>query len=365
MYVCSSPFQIITAIILATENNETADIYINSSFKHVEKYVERLRSSEIFNNVSVIPYNLYVRYFNKSGRVASKAQSLANYMFPSRLAKCFISQDCFYRKIYSANRDILCRYVLFHHYKYNVNAELILYEEGNSAYLNDVVLREHPIEKILRCLLYGKKAITSNTLLLYSPELFYKIKKQSTFKVKEINVSALAVEKVRDVFCCIDSLPKNSAIIIDTHKSAIFDSAGKEKLEVIYRTIVDSMNTDVFLKRHPRECDTMFEREQLIDESIPFEVLCTDASADSFILISYLSTAVATPKLMFDKEPYVLLLYNLVDSNLETTHLRLYYDSLRKMYKYPQRVLIPKTMAELQENLQLLSLELSQRYVPR
>lgn len=198
MYVCSSPFQIMTAIILATENREKADIYINGFFKQFDTYKEKLIASGVFRGVFTIPYDVYVKYFNKNGRFAPRMQAFNNYLFPNRIAESFISKGCFYKKIYSANRDIICRYVQFYHFKKKIDSELILYEEGNSAYTRDSVLQENSLEKKLRKMLYGQKAVTPNKLLLYSPDLFFAIEKRSQFDVQKISVSDSGVESLKE-----------------------------------------------------------------------------------------------------------------------------------------------------------------------
>ena len=359
MYVCSSPFQIMTAIILAKENGEKADIYINGFFNQYEKYKEMLIASGVFRGVFTVPYDVYVKYFNKNGRFAPRLQALNNYLFPNRIAESFISKGCFYKKIYSANRDIICRYVQFYHFKHKVSSELILFEEGNSVYTKNSVLQENPSEKMLRKMLYGKKAVAPSKLFLYSPNLFVALRKHSAFDVRSINVSDSTVESLKGIFDDIERIPCGSAIIIDTHKSAIFGKKEKREIEEMYNTIADKLNTIIYLKRHPREPEDSFNIGKLIDDNIPFELLCTEAFASTYILISYISTALATPKLMFDKEPYILLLYRLVKSTVDVSTVDNYYHELKMLYTNPEKIFIPKTEEELMRSICIINSKLS------
>ncbi len=361
MYVCSSPFQVLTAIILATENKEKADLYINGFFFNFEKYQEILQASGLFRRVSIIPYKVYEKYFNKRGRILPRLQAVTNYLFPSRVAKSILPKECFYRRIYSPNRDIICRYLQFYHFRHRFNAELLLYEEGNSAYMQETVLQENGIEKALRRILYGSKAVATGTLLLYSPELFFAIKKQCTFDVKKINVTPTAVRRVEIVFHSEKSVPAYSAVILDTHKSAIFNQNQKSEIESIYHTIIDNLCTEVWLKRHPRELDDSFGIDKIIDENLPFEVLCTTVAADTYLLISYISTALTMPKILFDQEPYILLLYNLVGSTVDIANTKKYFDTIKKIYRHPERILIPETNDELIECIQYLNADIHKR----
>lgn len=83
-----------------------------------------------------------------------------------------------------------------------------------------------------------------------------------------------------------------------------------------------------------------------------------ESSADTYILISYISTALATPKLMFDKEPYILLLYRLVESTVDVSSVDNYYRELKKLYTNPERVFIPETEEELMRSICLINSEL-------
>lgn len=354
MYVCSSPFQILTAVILASNNCEKADIYINRFFKQVDRYVERLRLLGVFRDVFVIPYDVYSAFFNKKGRLTPKLQAFHNYLFPNKIAESVIPSKCFYKKIYSPNRDIICRYLQFYHFKHNYNTELIIYEEGNSVYIRNDVIQENLVEKMLRKAIYGNY-IKNNTLLLYSPSLFQKMKQKTSFEIDKIAVPSNAIEIIKEVFNFQYAFNKGSAILIDTHKSAIFNKSEKNRLEMLYRTIIEALQTTVYLKKHPRETEISFVIDETIDDSVPFEVLCTDSNADNFVLVSYISTAVATPKLMFNKEPYVILLYKLVNSNLDISDLDNYYRAFKQLYCYPERICIPVTVEELMNYISVIN----------
>ena len=356
MYICSSPFQVLTAMILAAEHGEEADIYVNGFFSRFDRYVEILKSSGLFKTVRTVPYEIYAKYFNQSGRLTSRLQAVGNYLSPGRVSASFIPLDCSYRKIYTPNRDILGRYVQFAHFRRGIKTELILFEEGNSAYMDAAVLRENSVEKALRRLLYGKKA-EGVPLLLYSPELFFGMKNQYPNQVLSITVSEKTVERLRQIFGGAVGLPDNSAVIIDTHKSAIFDSDNKKKLEDYYLTIAETLRGGVFLKKHPREYEDAFEIGKTIDNDNPLEVLYLGESAGTLILISFLSTALATPKLMFGREPYILLLYKLVDSSVDDVRIEEYYDKLRELYSDPERIMIPETKEELMQDIDKINSE--------
>lgn len=50
---------------------------------------------------------------------------------------------------------------------------------------------------------------------------------------------------------------------------------------------------------------------------VPFECLCMNLDINNGIIVSLESTAATTLKILLDQEPYIILLYKLVDTNLD------------------------------------------------
>lgn len=68
------------------------------------------------------------------------------------------------------------------------------------------------------------------------------------------------------------------------------------------------------------------------------------------ILMSVFSSACIMPKIMFDEEPFVILLYKLIDVSDETAInsdiIDLVY-KVKESYQNPERFVIPETFEEL------------------
>ena len=77
----------------------------------------------------------------------------------------------------------------------------------------------------------------------------------------------------------------------------------------------------------------------------PWEVLLLNLDLEDRIFVSVHSTACLTPKLVFDQEPTVILLYRLVEELFERLppHLRpneAFFQAVRDTYRRPERFLI-------------------------
>ena len=70
---------------------------------------------------------------------------------------------------------------------------------------------------------------------------------------------------------------------------------------------------------------------------------------DRYVLISYYSTAMFTPKMLFDREPYLIFTYHIWrvnESDEETKKLQRIVQFLKDSYRNPEKVMAPHTIEE-------------------
>lgn len=112
------------------------------------------------------------------------------------------------------------------------------------------------------------------------------------------------------------------------------------------------------LKLHPREDPHGYPADQVLHLSAAWELAPCMQSVDDMLLVSENSTALISPKLLFDQEPKVLVLEALFPHN--TAERRAYQhravfrlmEAVRDTYRDPRRFRIPRTMEELETDLQ-------------
>lgn len=110
------------------------------------------------------------------------------------------------------------------------------------------------------------------------------------------------------------------------------------------------------LKLHPRDHAQSYPPERLLQLDAVWEVLPCLQNVEDMLLISESSTALISPKLLFDQEPRVLVLEHLYPQRSDSTaahqgrlHL---FETVQAAYRDKSRFRIPKTFTELQEDLQ-------------
>lgn len=108
------------------------------------------------------------------------------------------------------------------------------------------------------------------------------------------------------------------------------------------------------IKRHPRQ-----RQSDLIDLKIdiaengsePWEVELLNNNMYDKLLVSISSTSCISAKLMFDEEPYVLLLYKILPIDyklLISDKLQRFFEKIGKSYTYKERFCIPESIEELE-----------------
>ena len=116
--------------------------------------------------------------------------------------------------------------------------------------------------------------------------------------------------------------------------------------------IVDVDRTIV--KSHPRQKDSVL-RELGFDiyerYVIPWEVLTMNQNMDDKTLFTIFSTSVVNPKLMFDQEPRVILLYKLIgiDYSFFGQGMIDFVNGVGSLYRDKTKFFIPETWDELRE----------------
>ena len=351
MYFCNSPYNLITAITLMKMNNENADIYIYGTFTDAKLCADRLRSLNLFHSVILLDWTLKGKFWNKNG-LLGRLQVIKNYLFTDRIVKSFICENVTYNKIYSIQKDLFCRTVFLNQIKHNHDTELIFYEEGNGVYTYDRATKIRRTDLFIRRILFGKKAIKRNTLYVYSPELFKKTQSSDFLEIKKIEFQYDSKNIYNFVFNYIqNNVISEPFIILDTIKPQEYDQVYFE-IEQIYERIANILDKErIILKPHPRTHEPINLFKLYTNQAIPFEVVMLNSSMNNKVLISYVSTSTITPFLLQGDEPYLVLLYKMINDNILSDRRDIIYAYLQSMYKDKAKIFIPESYDELERVL--------------
>lgn len=121
----------------------------------------------------------------------------------------------------------------------------------------------------------------------------------------------------------------------------------------IFDVVTSFWNDDCLVKLHPRSTTTAYNEYKIYENhGMPWEVICLHEDIEQKVLISYYSTALFSSKLLYDKEPIIILLFE-IDKIRELYTMPEKYmgfvNKFRATYRHPERVFVPRNIAELNE----------------
>ncbi len=357
-YFCLTPYHIITAVSLAKQFNESADLYIVNAFSGAYEIAERIRKEKIFSEVRLVKY--YLSPFKN--HLLSWTWITLSYVRNKKIAKNILIEDTRYNNFFVAGNVMTSRCSYFYLKRSDSSLKKINFEDGIGSYENDRFIEPSKKDAFIQRIIVGKNVLQPvYCQLLYWPDLYYWINGHPDRRIDQINGDFKSNEMI-SLFNRIFNFSENDKIteriiLLDCLKDQTFTQQGETQLREIYEKIFQVYGTsEIIIKRHPR--DTTNKEENIkyySDNQIPFECICMNMDSDEKVLISTQSTAVITPKILLGQEPCVLLLYKLVEFQKQMTDTwDAIFNCCRQSYSDPKRFMIPKTVEELDDCLKFI-----------
>ncbi|MGI5874421.1 MAG: polysialyltransferase family glycosyltransferase [Bacillota bacterium] len=342
LFVCTTPFQLMTCIAL--NKNLKGDLVVLDKFNSSQELCERVRHSDVFENVTLFD-DSQMWSGNSKSWIVLRLKTANSYRKCKKLIERFFPNIREYTDIFVSSRQqvnrLLCMYVA----EWMPKTKIHYFDDGLGSYSQSVT-KVKRFDKFLRRILVGRKAANfTYQLHLYAPEMY------QAYNGTEENIQKLIVDnetrkEIASIFCVASrSLPKG--ILFDTIPAAEFYNEGI----YIYDELVDKIlrQGNIVIKQHPRNKEFKYQAEYIENVSVPFEVMCSEADYSNSVFFTSFSTAVFTPKLIYDQEPMIVFLYKILkeyrrDKNQNCDML---VECLRHMYKNPEIVLTPRNQDEL------------------
>ena len=352
LYYCNSAYQLINVLNLHWQrllnyeniNDYSADLIMLNAYAGAEEIVNIIQKNNIFNDIKLID------------RVKIKGKfhiikTIKDIFMPSSFIKNgygydkkeFINK---YDYIYTPkfNRIIAAIWQL------NRNAKLHMYEDGLSTYFSDLGNSKFSKSyKIFYKLLnHGRDFDDVEIIYVNRKNLYCNC---NVDKVKELpRIDDNVLSKLSDLF---------SEFVYKDNKEIYWLSQliqGRKNNERI-NSLLDELvkyKEKVLYCPHPRN---VIKNSNGFDESVKGQIwelkLVNEKNINDKCLISLYSTACLTPKILFDKEPYLILAYNLIDDEVIENKERFIevINKFKQEYKEQEKVMIPLNFEEYKECL--------------
>ena len=354
LFVCWTPYQIFNAINFVLNNVENsrdnADIYIYHEFGDAEKISSELKKLGIFCHVyDVEAYDKGRVWYSKFSKIK---RLLCPYITIKKYLRCNIDvrKQGYKTLVISGNN-------LFSVNLYNAIKDLQVYfiDDGIGSYFGDMR--------------------ADDMTMLY--RVFNKVFKRGplSYDVKKIFVNNKAICKT--LIC--ENLCQLPALQSDSYVFKMIEKAFDYKINDYYQTnkfiylsqpyfeveeyiegaeecVLDELaNIDskdnILIRIHPRQRIEQFQGWKLDLIRNLWELECIKQVTDTNVLLGGFSTTQFLPKILADKEPYVLFLYKLYYPREYTEKFDDVIELLQGLYTKPEKIKAPGTIEELREVL--------------
>ncbi len=344
LFICGTPFHVISSIILQHQLGIEADIIIYDAFANIDKLTASLKSESIFGNIRVL--NKEKEYRLPKSLISRYIYAFLGYFRIKRMVSRVMPEIKEYSDVYFANAqvvDVIDRYNYCYLKKYYPEINLHFVEEGWDCY-DEKFYELTTLDYIFRkFVVRGKTHVLDATLHTYSLDLYKWMNPQTKRTVVQIQKpDSVVFEKLRRVFSYYSNYDLSSydVVLFDTVRDEVFTKEGSEKFNKIVQKLVE--NKKVIVKSHPRETERYFDYDYFETEGFPFEILCLFNNFDDFVFINNGSSAVFNPKLVFEQEPKLIFTYRVLSKNMKNSLAD--YDSIidnfKKLYRDDSKIVV-------------------------
>ena len=357
LYICNTPYQILNVLNLVYHDRENRKrykkiLFIVNQFEDAKNLYERIRDANLFDDayllrkdeVILMPtalkrYKSILKYYFRPEEYLKK--QLANY----REVINYKNFDIVYASGISPVTSAIM--------KLNPYAEFILYEDGVGSYDGNIILKTggSKFNLIFSKIFHVGAYVSHPTKLLVNNK-------------KMCHSTAVPSEKIESLpeldskfidFCnSIFGISPNSVnIVYWLSQPVVKISGGLSARDLVYQCLYP-YRKKVIVRMHPRDSDYEFYKDFVVDRGTDmWELSILNKNIDNLILIAGYSSAQINPKLIFDKEPTLIFVHSLnsMVSIKQKREANQRIEELRNVYRHPERIYNPQTLAEFKKVL--------------
>lgn len=334
--ICETPYQVFSAIHIREliPTDTVMDVYIGLIFHKAEIIAANLKETQLFDNTIV--------YSLKNMSFANKTNELFN---PKKYLEFLVEDnsriDFDYDTIYLSSTTHFAMAMV----AYNRSADVIYYDDGIGSYIENIGIQNVSLKRKLCYLLGHRKTsrLVFRNALLYSPELALE-NNNCDFRKIEVSTTPETELTINRVFNYSDDNLFEKRIVYFANPSqdygdmlqetSVIDMLGKHKEECIIRL-------------HPREINARYFDFPSIDHGDNlWEIIAKNKITDQHVLVGIFSTAQVIPKILYDKEPFIVFTYKMyrqLFNDIQMRNMDVYANNLKKIYRDPSRIMVLET----------------------
>lgn len=348
-FIADTPFQVFNVLNIQNSLNKDrilyADLFIGEQFSNAKKLADNIRAKDIFRRVILFSPHLdsYRNGFQKAIEIASP-RFRANLMLQNFSLK--------HRNIYNVVFITMITHFSEAMFFMNPKADLYYYDEGLSSYIGDNGPGYSDLKHKFLYALFGHdlNKMYPKGIYVNNPTFCDTKVTNNKFPINRMNNDQQ--RRIYEIFEYTESdiLEHRRVVYLTQPMNEICSTEYVESDTV--KNALSNYRDDVIIRKHPRE-NTVANDEFLYDKSgMLWELVCSSEISNSHILIAAGSTTLLVPKLMFNKEPFLIFTYNLFPITDEWKEkFRDISRRIQIMYSDKAKVFIPNTVDEMKAYL--------------
>lgn len=358
LFMCSSPFTIFNSLnaVCSIDRDlyKNIDIALFHKTEAVSKISKRIQESGMFHNV----YNYRDIQLSQNKLVIM----LLICFFPRLMFKKMgLDSDA---KGLPRDYDIIISQNWFFFsmiLRMNKKAKLYKIEEGVGTYLKlqgSVSTRSVYLQYANKLLFQNRLENNFCGLIVYRPDLLYQtsrdvyklpqMKKQFCqlyFEIFQYKENTLYRNHKYIIFGGGEMNSLHSNIRSEDSSSSGF----KGLYDIINANIIQGLKgCDILYRKHPAEQYPVIDNAEIDPFNNLWEIECGEQIEDHHVLISFVSSCMWTPKILYGREPELIFLYPLLNIEKEKVEsMDDYVKKLKKVYSEPERIHIINDINDL------------------
>ena len=342
-FIIWTPFHLYNAVrfLITNEMIGKCDAYYVAQSEAMKDYYENAKRNNVFRNTFYVDES-------KLPKLNSKLDAVVNLFFPRQFIKRVFGQNSIdnqYEKLFISVPTRINEAII----SANDCREVVGYDDGTGSYLNN--LYSHNLGKRYE---FAKRLFKRNTyevkeVLVNNPE--FVLNKDDDIRYERLitkNIKEEDKRLIEEIFGYETKSKLSKYIYLVQPPDDICDIKEFEKIEKeVVDRCGDSLKNELLIRMHPRyNINTNYADFQIDDGRELWEIICDESITEENVLISRFSTAQFTPKLLFNKEPFVIFTFNLYEdySKDRIDSYIFLAKALKDIYTKKERIIIPLTM---------------------
>ena len=362
VFVVATPLQLFNSSLILRHhfNGEKADLFVLDIACDMHEVINNYHAINIFESIY---------YIDDVCKKSSRMGILYDHVFTTRKQRRWL-REVYHKKYSDMFTTLVGRtstWIFSKLYNHNNDLKLHFYEEGLGVYMTSIYETYNGIKLMYSILGYKFEAAYVRDIYVYEPILC----RVNNLKIPYKSIGKIVFDDER----LISRTMGNSSFIPYDIEAIYFENAFEHTVfeGINENKIIDEIckvlgSNNLSIRLHPRSSINKYKNcGYRLDKNlgIPWEnIIANSRNIDDIILITINSSAVFSPKLIYNKEPRIVVLALAISNEFKNENwassfwqenFQEFVLSFKQLYSNKERIQIPSSFRELSEVLRNLT----------